>query len=289
MRTFYMEDQKGERIALNNETGIFLYHPSGLGIAYGHSYGESGTGFFLRQKDGIEQLEIGGSLIFTGGEKTPYERYREFIDWIYAAEELYFVYCPYSPNEYYRRVDVQTIEKSELNQYGMLECGISLLPMTPWYLPSPIYINFGDDQEDAMRYSFWYTDDLIYGIGSNDYTAEITARGHIPSAVKVTFKGEAINPVLTLRGSATRKVYGVCSISESFQESDTLVFSSAEQDSYVKKIDASGNETDLLDKIDITTNPFFRVPLSEPCELTISGDTIYGDASMMLYVYYRGV
>ena len=289
MRLFYLEDQKGERIPLNNETGIFLYHPSGMGIANSHSYGESGTGFFLRQKDGIEQLEMGGSLIFPPGGEGPYARYRNFIDWLYASEELYFIYCPYGSNEYYRRVEIQTIEKSELNEYGMLECAISILPMTPWYLPSPVHIDFGDDQEDAMRYDFYYTDDLIYGVSSNDYTAQITASGHIPSAVKVTFKGEAINPVLTLRGAISRKAYGICSIYENFEETDTLVFSTAEQDSYVRKIDSLGEETDLLDKIDITTNPFFRVPLTEPCELTISGESIYGEASMLLYIYYRGV
>lgn len=289
MRKFYLEDQKGERIPLNNEHGIFLYNPNGLGIDYSNSYGESGSGFFLRLKDGVSQNEIGFTLVFPQGADSPYERYRALIDWIYAAEELFFIYCPYGVNEYYKRVEIQTIEKTELDKYGSLESSVSILPMTPWYLPSPININFGEDQENAMRYTYTYTNDLIYGVGSKDYTAEITVKGHIPSAVKVTFQGQVINPVLTLRGMASRKAYGVCSIDEVFGSTDTLVFSTAEQDSYVQKIDAQGNITDLLDKIDITTNPFFRVPLSEPCELTISGESILGKAQMLLYVYYRGV
>ena len=289
MRKFYLEDQKGERVPLNNEHGIFLYSPTGLGIGYENTYGESGSGFFLRLKDGVSQTDIGFTLVFPPADDSPYERYRALIDWIYSAEEIFFIYCPYGSNEYYRRIEIQTIEKTELDQYGSLQSTVSILPMTPWYLPAPIHVAFGEEQENAMRYDFYYTDDLIYGVGSQNYTAEITARGHIPSAMRVTFQGQVINPVLTLRGMASHVDYGICSIDESFSTTDTLVFSSAEQDSYVQKITADGTVTDLLDKIDITTNPFFRVPLAEPCELIISGESILGKANMVLYVYYRGV
>ena len=289
MRLFYLEDQKGERFPLNNETGVFLYHPNGLGIEYSNDYGESGSGFYLRVKDGISQSEIGFTLVFPPSTDSPYVRYRKFIDWIYAAEELYLIYCPYGSYEYYRHIEFHSIEKTEIQQDGSLQSAASVLPLTPWYLPSPINIDFSGDQENIMRYEYYYTDDLIYGVSSTDYTASIESRGHMPSAVKVTFKGEVINPKLTLRGVVTRNEIGVCEITETFSQGDTLVFCSAEQDSYVKKIDSEGHETDLLDKIDITSNPFFRVPLSEPCELSITGTGIYGQASMVQYVYYRGV
>lgn len=289
MRLFYLEDQKGERFPLNNETGVFLYQPNGLGIEYSNDYGESGSGFYLRVKDGISQSEIGFTLVFPPSTDSPYVRYRKLIDWIYAAEELYLIYCPYGSYEYYRHIEFRTIEKTEIQQDGSLQSAASVLPLTPWYLPSPINIDFSGDQENIMRYAYYYTDDLIYGVSSTDYTAGIESRGHMPSAVKVTFKGEVINPKLTLRGVVTRNEIGVCDITETFSQGDTLVFCSAEQDSYVKKIDSEGHETDLLDKIDITSNPFFRVPLSEPCELSITGTGIYGQASMVQYVYYRGV
>jgi len=320
MRKFYIEDQKGERIPLNNETGIFLYEPDGLGIEYSHDYGESGSGFFMRIKDGVSQKETTFTLVFEPGEmlvqydgsralageaivgiaivgdvpnitiESPYERYKKFLDWIYSAEELYFVYCPYGSNEYYKRIEIRSIEKSELDKYASLQCATTIVPLTPWYLPAPIHINFGGDQEDnAMRFDYYYTDDLIYGVGMRDYTAEITAKGHIPSAMKITFKGQVTNPEFTLRGMSTRKEYGVCAITGSFVQTDTIEFSTAEQDSYIKKIAADGTETDLIDSIDITKNPFFRVPLSEPCEVVLSGESILGEASMLLYVYYRGV
>lgn len=319
MRKFYLEDQKGERIPLNNETGIFLYNPEGLGIEYSHDYGESGSGFFIRIKDGISQLETSFTLVFEPGEmlveydgsraiageaivgiaivgdvpeitiESPYERYKKFLDWIYRAEELYFIYCPYGRNEYYKRIELRTIEKTEYDKYGSLQPKVTIVPLTPWYLPSPIHINFSEDGDNPMRFDYVYDDELRYGFGSQDYTAEITQIGHIPSAIKLIYKGEVHNPVFTLRGAATRKVYGQCKITGDFAPTDTIEFSTAEQDSYIKKIDRFNAETDLIDSIDITTNPFFRAPTSEPCEVTLTGEGILGKIEMLQYIYYRGV
>lgn len=289
MRLFYFENQKGERIPLNNENGIFLYQPEGLGVEYSNNYGNSGVGFFICVKNDISQGDISFTLVYPPGEESPYARYRTLMDWLFTSEEIYFVYCPYGTTEYYRHVEVHSIEKSELDQYGSLQTSMSLMPLTPWYIPSPIKINFGEETANTMRYDFVYSDDLIYGVGLNNYTAEVTNTGHMPAAIKVTFKGEVINPLLILRGELTRKEYGSCRINETFAPSDTLEFSTEEQNAYVRKISASDEKTDLLDKIDITTNPFFRVPNSEPCELTISGESISGKPTMLLYIYYRGV
>lgn len=291
MRKFYLEDQNGERVPLNNETGIFLYNPEGLGIEYSHDYGESGSGFFMRIKDGVSQLETSFTLVMPpdGFSESSYERYKKFLDWIYKAEELYFVYNPYGNNEYYKHIEFRSIEKTEYDKYGSLQPKVAIVPLTPWYLPNPIHINFGEESEYALRFDYEYTDELVYGVGSQDYTAEVESVGHIPSAIKLTYKGQVINPIFTLRGAATRKVYGECKVDGNFVSTDTIEFSTAEQDSYIKKIDKNGVETDLLDSIDITTNPFFRIPLSEPCEVTLSGEGILGKITMLQYVYYRGV
>lgn len=289
MRLFYFENENGDRIPLNNENGIFLYKPTGLGMETEHGYSESKTGFFTRTKDVITQSSPGFTLVFPPGEDSPYERFRTLMDWLMPEESIYFVYCPYGTNEYYRKVDIASISKEELDEYGSLRSSVSLKVLSPWYLPEPIHINFGDEDENAMRHDFDYDDDLAYAVGGMDYRLEILDRGHIPSAIKLTFKGQATNPVIFLKGIYTGKIYGSCNIEGEFTPNDTLVFSTAEQDSYIKKIDAFGEETDLLDSIDITTNPFFRVPLNEPCEFRLSGDNVYGDTDVLLYIYYKGV
>ena len=72
--------------------------------------------------------------------------------------------------------------------------------------------------------------------------------------------------------------------------SDTLVLSTRYNNSYVKRISASGEETDLLDALDLSTDPFFRVPITEPCTISVeAGAVITGRADLLIYYYYRSV
>ena len=70
----------------------------------------------------------------------------------------------------------------------------------------------------------------------------------------------------------------------------TLLFSTDYLDSYVRKLSASGVATDLLSKIDLDGEPFFRLPLTEPCTLTIAAQAaISGAADVEVFYYYRSV
>lgn len=290
MRKFYLENEIGSRVGLNNEDGIFFYQPENLGLEFEHEYATTGSGFFSMTKFATTQLQPSGTLIFIPNDsKGAYDRYRELIDWIYSGEELFLVYAPTEKEEFYRKVTIQSLAKGELDTHAVLWCEVIFSVLTPWYLPIPLHVSFGEEGDDAMSYPFYYTDDLVYAVGSKDYSAEVSPSGHMPAAVKITFKGLIINPVFSVMGLASRKVLGECAIEGEFGANDTLILSTAEQDSYIICKDSEGNETDLLDSIDITKNPFFRLPLNEPCEVSISGDSILGTAEMQVYAYYRGV
>lgn len=309
MRLFYLENELGERKPLNDEEDIFLYNPSGLGIEFDNDYNKSGTGFFTRIKNGVSQTSADFSLYFMPNTRSPYQLYRELIDWISRSTELYFIYCPQNSvssvpeaisffeqfdsqevDKYYKKIEVSTIKKGEIDKEGVLICDVSLLPLTPWFLKLAPSFGVTRESEDAMCYDFDYTDDLIYAVGSTNYSTEaISANGHMPAAIKLEWHGLVTNPTITLRGYNTRTIYGVCSILGTFLSSDRIVLSTTEQNSYVKKIDSSGNETDLLDSVDITLNPFFKIPLEEPCEIIVDGENILGEGILLLYDYYRGV
>lgn len=304
MRKFYLENEIGSRIPLNNENGIFLYEPESLGFEFDHEYAGTGSGFFLRKKKSTAQSAPSGTLIFSTTDKGPYENYRAFVEWIHSSKELFYVYSPISSKEYYRKVDITQLEKNEINTYGVLECRITMKSITPWYLPVPLHVDFGEEDPNVMEYTvseidgqivegFVYDEDpdtyLIYGVGSKDHSAEVQPQGDIEAAVKVTFKGHIINPVFSLIGLASRKIIGECAVEGSFDSSGSLVLSTEEQNCYIVYKASDGTEVDLLDAIDITTNPFFRIPLDEPCEVSISGESILGTAEMQVFAYYVGV
>ena len=133
--------------------------------------------------------------------------------------------------------------------------------------------------------------DLIYGDDSSaTLSGTIAGAGHIPGSLELSYHGGIVNPKIRLTGSVSGKTYGVCSITAAFAPSDTLKFSTKYEDSYVKKVTAGGVETDLLDALDLSSTPFFHIPVDEPCVISIEADAAFtGSADLLIYYYYRSV
>ena len=86
------------------------------------------------------------------------------------------------------------------------------------------------------------------------------------------------------------KTYGICSVSVVLNPSDQLILSTRYEDSFVKRVFAGGAETDLIDVLDLSTEPFFHIPVDEPCTLSVEADAAFaGVADLVLYYYYRSV
>ena len=290
MRKFYFSNASGERWPLQGEKGVYLSEPSGLGVQLSPSYADLQHGFFIPIDAGVEpQGAPRATLVFT---RPVYPTYRQLVNWLAAAGTLELIYCPYGAEEFHRRVDVQALTKSELNKNGFLSCELSLLTLSPWFKAAATRFDLESQETDeSMRYDIDYIDNLIYG---DDFTSAlsgtISPEGHIPAALSVTFYGGAVSPVISLAGDLTGKLYGACRIDDTIAAGETLLFSSADDDSFVRKLTAQGVVVDLLDKIDLNGEPFPRLPLTEPCTLSIAADAaISGAADVLVYYYYRSV
>ena len=304
MRLFYLQNELGNRVPLNNEPnnllanapqngGIFLTEPEGLGLEFGDTFADIGEGFFRMVSKKHNQRVIGGKLNFI---VKPYEMFNAFVNWCIAAKDLYFVYNPYG-TEFYIHVEIESLQKTEMNQLGYMEVPIRLKYLSPWYVPSPAVITmlgedvtgftFGDDETEGSQLD---GTDVLIGSMAEAYASEIEAYGHLPAAVKITLKGIASNPVFRLVGKETGIEYGRCAIEKSFGSETTIELSTMYENSYVKSIDLLGNETDLLPFVDLTTDPFFKVPLTEDCILNITdADSLSGQVDGRIYYYYRSV
>lgn len=290
MRKFYFSNASGERWPLQGEKGVYLSEPSGLGVQLSPSYADLQHGFFVTVDTNVEpQGAPRATLVFT---RPAYPTYRQLINWLASAGELELIYCPYGTEEFHRRVDVQAVTKSELNKNGFLSCELSLLALSPWYKAAATRFDLESQETDrTMRYNITYTDDLIYGVDATSaLSGTISPEGHIPAALSVTFYGGAVSPVISLIGNLTGKLYGACRIADTIAAGETLLFSSDYADSFVRKLTAEGVAVDLLDKIDLNGEPFPRLPLTEPCTLSIAADAaISGAADVLVYYYYRSI
>ena len=290
MRKFYFLNSSGERWPLQGEKGVYITDPTGLGVTLAQTYADLQNGFFVGVSSANEpQSAPHATLLFV---RPAYAAYRQLINWLAAAGDLELVYCPYGTEEFHRRVDVQAISKGELDEHAFLACELSLLARSPWFKAAATRLDLASQSADeSLRYDIVYTDDLIYG---EDATASLSGTlhpdGHVPAAISVTFSGGAASPVISLTGQLTGKLYGACRISDTIASGETLLFSTDYLDSYVRKLSAAGVQTDLLSKIDLDGEPFFRLPLTEPCTLTIAAQAaISGAADVEVFYYYRSV
>ena len=290
IRKVYFQNPSGDRWGLNGDRGVFASNLTGLGFSLSPNFTNLGRGFFSPVSDESEpQQSLPFTLTFT---KAPYDTYKQLVDWLSAANPVTIVYNPTGRQEYCRDVVISFFEKNELNAVGWLEIPCSYLSLTPWYLPTPTTIRLDSSGSDeSKRYVYEYTDALRYGADSSAaLSVAIPGAGHIPGALSLSVSGALANPRIRLAGDISGKTYGVCSVATVTAEADMLQFSSRYEDSYVRRMKASGEEVDLLDVLDLSSNPFFHIPVNEPCTLTIEADAPFvGQADLLIFYYYRSV
>lgn len=290
IRKLSFRNAAGETWSLNGERGVYASNLSGLGVMLSATYADLSRGFFVPVSDESEpQATIPFTLTFT---RNAYDTYQRFIDWISIAGTLTIVYNPTGKQDFCRDVFVNFLQKGELNPVGWLEVPCSFLCCTPWYLPTPTEFSVATTGADeSKRYDYVYSEDLQYGTDSSaSLSGSIAGAGHIPGALELTYHGAIANPKIRLVGDISGTIYGLCSINAILGVSDSLLFSTKYENAYAKRISVTGEETDLLDVLDLSTNPFFHIPVDEPCTISIESDAAFtGRAALLIYYYYRSV
>lgn len=290
IRKLYFQNAAGERYSLNGEHGVYASMLAGFGFSLSPGFADLSRGFWIPVSDENEpQGAIPFTVTFTSN---PYDTYQRWVNWMSAAGQLTIIYNPTGKKEFCRDVVINSIQKGELNSVGWLEVSCSFSCITPWYLPVPAALVLDASTVDSRkRYDFVYSDSLSYGVASTAaFSGEIAGSGHIPGALELEYRGGIVNPKIKLEGSLSGKLYGVCSVKTTCLESDTLKFSTKYEDSYIKKISAAGEESDLIDVLDLGLTPFFHIPVDEPCIISIEADApVGGIADLLIYYYYRSV
>lgn len=290
IRKFYFENAAGERFGLQGERGVFLTVPEGLGYELDPPWADLGRGFFSPLDEIAEpQGSVAGELVFV---PSAYANYRTLMDWLASAGSLLLIYCPYGDAEFQKRVSVQYVQKGELDKTRLLHCPFSLISRSPWRRPVPTEISM--DAEETGGYTPRYPGTYPGRYGKDaqgSMSARIAAAGHIPGAVLLRVFGGITDPEIRLTGLTTGTVYGICRLTgATVGASEVLELSTLWEDSYVRKIAADGQETDLLPFLDISQEPFFHAPTDEASSLTVQSDSPFsGSGELLVYAYYRTV
>ena len=274
MRKFYIQNNKGSRIDLNDKNSYFFSSPTGLGSTRTVTYNTDGSGFADVADSTTEQINIVGEIIIT---RNPYSGYRSLADFLIQSERLVLIYSPTDGQEYYLDVKLEYITKTEI-QAGTLTCPVSFKGLSLWYRKSPkAYsivqpLTVANPFRYGCRYSMQYTVDAL-----TDNT--IRAGGHIPAALDIYIKGRLVNPVIELK-TETGKSIGEMRLSGTVPQKKYLRLCTK----YNGEAGIWVDGVNSINSINLTDNTFFRLPQGTRCILSVTDDS-QADTDVTVYVY----
>lgn len=286
MRQFYLINADGQKYNLINDmTRAFLWQPSGLGFQYDKDYMES-DGFFFEMNSAVTQVPKTGILLFYGSD--PYGEYKTFMDYISSSEGLRLAYCPKN-TWYYVDIDIEYVEKSEIQEDGTLQCSISMLPKTPMYLPYELNIDLsGDVSSDLKQYDYEY--DYQYGNSSVGGEVEFTFDAQMDSGLEIIINGSVSAPVVEFFADG-EQIGEIDLSSASAGVGEYIRYSSIPTSAGVYMY-ASGTETEITSQIGLNASypTFFMIPPNKTIKAVLSATSLTGvTASIKVYEYFRSV
>ncbi len=112
---------------------IFFHNIGGLGFDEDADFRSVGDVWWLNAVS-YKQVNVTGSILFTDYTSSPYTKYMDFMNFVHNSQ-LIMLYYPNGPEgeEYRRAVRLSKADKSELNEYGVLDVSVEFAPYTPWY------------------------------------------------------------------------------------------------------------------------------------------------------------
>ena len=291
MRQFYLINADGQKYNLINDmTRAFLWQPSGLGFQYDKDYMES-DGFFFEMNSAVSQTAKTGVLVFF---KDPYTQYKAFMDYISSSEGLRLAYSPKGNTWYYVDIDIEYVEKSEIEENGTLQCSISMLPKTPMYLPYELNIDLSGDLGSSIKQygglSYAYKYDYTYSNTAVAGEIEFEIPAQMDSGLEITIYGAISSPVMEFYASG-EKIGEIDLSSISVLAGDYVKYSSVPTSAGIYQ-SVSGVIDDITEQIGLNADypSFFLLPPNQTIKAVLQADVLTGtSASIKVYEYFMSV
>lgn len=266
MRKFYIDLGDDEWIDLQKCKVIFR-NPNGLGLGTDREYEETEAGFFAVMDENTVQPNVTGELVIVQDD---YTMYQKLVDKLERAQELRLGYRPTDFRTLFMDIDIESMELSEMTQLGWLAVPVSFRGKTPYYLQTPQthVIKSGSGAESVMRYTFRFP--FRYTTNAAESSVRAFVAGHFSASIDAHINGPAANPILTARSVPSGNVLGVLDMTGvSMKAGEYILFSTRPNRECVWKVSGE-NRTELIDNVDISKKPFFKLPVRNEVEISLS-------------------
>lgn len=286
MRQFYFVNNDGQRYQLQNgTTKTFLWQPGGLGFGYDTSYKES-DGFFFNMNQSVEQVAKTGVLVFHGTD--PYSDYKALMDYLAKSTGLRLAYAPKN-NWYYVDIDIESVDKTEIELDGTLQCSIVMMPKTPFYLPYEMNIDLSGDLGTSIK-QYDYKYDYVYSNTAVAGEIEFEIPAQMDSGLEITIPGAISAPSMEFFANGV-KIGEIDLTSISVQVGEYVRYSSIPISAGVY-LYSGGAEADITAQIGLNADypTFFLLPPNQTIKAVLQADVLTGTtASLKVYEYFRSV
>lgn len=283
VREFKLINEKGQSYSLMDiKNYCLLTEPGGLGYSYNTQYEQLGNTFISNLRS-INQGKISGQVNFLS-----YDNFKSLVDFIETSEQLKFYYkVPITDGvkEYFKDIQVQSLTKTEIQPNKVLSEQITFDCLSLWYEENTTIYTI-EPAEDEIRWDFTW--DSKFG----DYSARNMAyinQGHIEAPIIVSMDGQLVNPVIQLYidGELAQEV----TVNTTIAEGEKLLYSSRENDFYIKKQNANGTYTDLfnLSIINFANDNVIRIPKNKSCQIRLTADNDVLNAQVTILAFYKAV
>ena len=286
MRQFYFVNNDGQRYQLQNgTTKTFLWQPGGLGFGYDIDYKES-DGFFFNMNTAVAQVAKTGTLVFHGTD--PYGDYKALMDYLAHSKNLRLAYAP-KTQWYYVDIDIESVDKTEIELDGTLQCSIVMMPKTPFYLPYEMNIDLSGDLGSSIK-QYDYKYDYVYSNTAVAGEIEFEIPAQMDSGLEITIPGAISAPSMEFFANG-EKIGEIDLTSISVQVGEYVRYSSIPISAGVY-LYSGGAEADITAQIGLNADypTFFLLPPNQTIKAVLQADALTGTtASLKVYEYFRSV
>lgn len=264
MRKFVFINNHNSRLDLDTPNR-FVNNPTNLGFSTQVDVQYTINGYRAINQ-GLVNPNIEFELILGGSGLNPYSEYTKVINFLTDSEELVLEYTTDS-GRYYCDVTVHGIDKSEITEYDILRCKMSLTPLSPWYTETIVnlsgkHVTPGTGKLTSGVYPYSYAvNTIVKSLPEGNINIEKLSPlfgGFIGCVLKLKAHTDNVNrPAImntTADGQLQFDAYDVV-----LNKGDTLVTSSIESANYCYIRRNDGSVENIIDKQLISSTGFIRL------------------------------
>lgn len=280
VREFNLINEKGQKFSLMDiKKHCLLTEITGLGFSYNTEYSKIGNTYTSNIRE-LDQGQPGGTANFLN-----YDNYEKFVNFIINSEKLKLEYkIPKKDkvNTYFRDIEIQSLEKTEIQTTGVISEPIAFTCLSLWYEENK-YIYTVEEIIDELRWDFEW-DARFTDYENRSVTFE--NKGHEKAPFLLEMGGYILNPCISVY--VNKEKVNELKLNVTINENEKLIYSTKDNELLLYKQLKDGTMQNLFNDLDLNNINFFKLPKGV-CEVKLNADNEILNSRLTIYVEYIAV